>query len=1693
MRSPSGSRLVLPGLVGLLFLLTLGFTAPLVLAETKPFELEIIAKDGDPATGTDGTLNLGTDVSLAISSCGTAFFFAESTALDAFSSRRSGIWEGSGSTVLDVAIDGQILPEFMPTEEECIGVGSTCGELFRTSSVFSVTALGEITVRTSREDNLGTLAYLDGTARNNLAPILTSSDATIPNRSFIALKTESGNYLAGSFIGNKPFGEPDGGLMDFVTPLIGTQPQSLNDGATITDIYGTYFSRSGISFGFNQNADRVYVAALSDEGEAIYFHGGSFPSSQFLARTGDVVPGVPHGAYIGFSSFITAGNTGHAQVNDSRTGFYVAQWRNPNAPLNNLNQPRNVIVRFNIANGTSWSQQLIVSEYGHPTTDIAFPTSEFANTAFDKIGQVQIAANGDIWFFAIGRRVGNGGFPDNSDERAGLWRKRGDDNPELVWRYTTSNTPGSRLPDGPNVPGTPLPDGTFFVGTGGNGFGLDEHSHIVFTGPEGLYAEDTSGMRLVVARDQEIEVAPGDIRTVSSFSFNREGHIGGAMTAYRGDQLVFMVDFKGGSTAIFRTSKIRSFAHAIAVNSIGDAPDADLTDGFCDTGQLIGCQAECTLRAAVQQSNAKAGKQTINFDIPAKQKRGGIYEIKISSNLPIIDGPVIIDATTQPGYQPGAPVVELNAKPMGTNGNSWGFDISAGNTVVKGFWINSVTKNAIRLRDLGGNLVQSNIIGTNIQKATNVGTGEDGISIADSNGNTIGGSKVSQRNIISASGTARTGGSGIIIRNSNLNRVQGNYIGTRVNGIGDRDLGNGRAGIQLIDAADTLIGGFSKDAGNVISGNSGHGIEIAGAKSRYNSIEGNLIGLDANARKVLSNGRNGILLQPSSGADNDIGGATSIPGSGAGNIISGNLRNGIRIRSPGQNVIGNIIGTNSNSLGGLGNLLNGVHLESRDNAIGEGIAGTRNIVSGNTGAGILVNTSSTAGGERNNIDANFIGTNLAGNKSLPNDIGIIIRDSAMNKIGRMKRNVITGNTSHGIFITGDKSTSNEIKDNYIGVDKVGNNKNIGNGGNGIRLMGVLNTLVSGNVIGDNGMATRESGILIHGFDENGTLSKNQSNAKNTLINNRIFDNTLDGVLLIDSSQNRILQNTIKSNGQNGINLIKQLRGKGNSISGNEIFNNTDLGIDLDFDGVTANDPSDADDGANGLQNFPVINSIVGAPLNLVRGSIRSRPNRTYTVQIFINKAPDTPSGHGEGEIFAAAQFVTTNGAGFGSFTTGFAAGAEGDCVSATAQDNGTNDSSEFSTCVPIPPPASASLDFGDAPGGVGKYPTKLINNGARHKLGGSLFLGSSVDADLDGQPNANATGDDADGNDDEQGVIIPGSVINVSSFTQVKVTASTAGKLDAWVDFNGDGDWSDPADQVFTNKALLPGLNELSFVVPSGAKPGTTYARFRISTAGKLRPAGPAIDGEVEDYKLTVDLPPAPARPTGIKATDGTFSDKVRVTFNTVSGATVYRIFRCLTTGQTCGLPIGFPKTGSFDDIKGSEGTVYYYRVRACTPTICGKFSAANTGFRKKIPAKPTGIKASDGTYTQRVRVSWNAVNDATVYRVFRCTTKGQTCGSPIGFPNNLVFDDFKGTTGVEYYYRVRACTGTSCGLFSAANPGHRGTISSTEGDIRNGAALIPIPIFNGNFGRCLLIFLMLGLGVIFRLNYSETGRANPG
>jgi hypothetical protein len=162
-----------------------------------------------------------------------------------------------------------------------------------------------------------------------------------------------------------------------------------------------------------------------------------------------------------------------------------------------------------------------------------------------------------------------------------------------------------------------------------------------------------------------------------------------------------------------------------------------------------------------------------------------------------------------------------------------------------------------------------------------------------------------------------------------------------------------------------------------------------------------------------------------------------------------------------------------------------------------------------------------------------------------------------------------------------------------------------------------------------------------------------------------------------------------------------------------------------------------------------------------------------------------------------------------------------------------------------------TFDFGDL--WDTKFPTLFKTNGAMHEIIPGIYLGAGVDDEPDGQPDDNATGDDFAGSDDEDGVVWP-ALLAPGSLNQCEITVAWPGYLSAWIDFNSNLSWDDPGEKVFYDVPLRTGTTRLVFEVPGGIDASPVPARVRFSTEKNLTYKGRAIDGEVEDYWLPMEV-----------------------------------------------------------------------------------------------------------------------------------------------------------------------------------------------------------------------------------------------
>lgn len=428
---------------------------------------------------------------------------------------------------------------------------------------------------------------------------------------------------------------------------------------------------------------------------------------------------------------------------------------------------------------------------------------------------------------------------------------------------------------------------------------------------------------------------------------------------------------------------------------------------------------EVTLRQAIVNANARAGADTIVFDLPQ-----GATTIHPVTALPTVTGPTTIDGTSQPGYA-GTPIVNIDGTgtiaPDVLTGNTDGLRFTGGSSTLRGVIIGgfdvSLAGAGVSIIGGSGNVIAGNWIGTDVT-GSSPNANFEGVVVEGSDNNRIGGTTAADRNVIGGNGLdgvrfAGGGGSG--------NVVAGNYIG--VNAAGDAPLGNGLSGVnvQAGPATNLLIGGTSAGARNVIGGNGLNGVTVSGDSGVR--VVGNFIGTNAAGTGAAPNGASGVLVTGDS-SDVTVGGTSA----GARNVVSGNGGDGVLIDATGAgNVVqGNYVGTNATGTAAIPNLGNGVTAATAGVLIGGGAAGAGNLISGNDGNGVQLS------GDGNRVEFNRIGTTADASAAIPNGDGVRV-DGADNVIGTpASGNTIAYNRNLGVVVDPDPAfVRNAIRGNNI--------------------------------------------------------------------------------------------------------------------------------------------------------------------------------------------------------------------------------------------------------------------------------------------------------------------------------------------------------------------------------------------------------------------------------------------------------------------------------------------------------------------------------------------------------------------------------------------------------------------------------------------------------------------------------------
>jgi len=160
---------------------------------------------------------------------------------------------------------------------------------------------------------------------------------------------------------------------------------------------------------------------------------------------------------------------------------------------------------------------------------------------------------------------------------------------------------------------------------------------------------------------------------------------------------------------------------------------------------------------------------------------------------------------------------------------------------------------------------------------------------------------------------------------------------------------------------------------------------------------------------------------------------------------------------------------------------------------------------------------------------------------------------------------------------------------------------------------------------------------------------------------------------------------------------------------------------------------------------------------------------------------------------------------------------------------------------------------------------------------------------------------------------------------------------------------------------------------------------------------------------------PLPNPPTTVSASDGAWPDKVQVTWDTVSGATSYSVYRDSVLQQS-----GIAGT-IWVDTAAVPNTTYSYQVSS--KNICGEGALSNPddGWVCILPGAPPGVIATDGLYPDKVEVSWTAIAEATGYNIYRDDVLQQS-----NWTGGTTWNDTTAVPGTHYNYSVSSVN--SCG-----------------------------------------------------------------
>ena len=225
----------------------------------------------------------------------------------------------------------------------------------------------------------------------------------------------------------------------------------------------------------------------------------------------------------------------------------------------------------------------------------------------------------------------------------------------------------------------------------------------------------------------------------------------------------------------------------------------------------------------------------------------------------------------------------------------------------------------------------------------------------------------------------------------------------------------------------------------------------------------------------------------------------------------------------------------------------------------------------------------------------------------------------------------------------------------------------------------------------------------------------------------------------------------------------------------------------------------------------------------------------------------------------------------------------------------------------------------------------------------------------------------------------------------------------------------------------------------TGAKEGTTYY-YKVKAANG---AGESAYSNVVSGKVVVT--PKPAAPV-VKIGNSSTSGKPMLTWNAVSGATSYKVYRATSQNGTYSL-LGTVTTTSYTNTGAKEGTTYYYKVKAVNGADESAYSNIVSGQAKVQAQKPSApvVKIGNSASSGKPQLTWNAVSGATSYKVYRATSQNGTY-SLLGTVTATSYTNTGAKAGTTYWYKVKAVNSAGESAYSNIVSGRATVTTLTMG-----------------------------------------------